>query len=126
MHKEWLTSRGVMWYIELMCYYIFLSAGGYFQSNNAFLFSLKNSDNQHYKMPVTKPEYAIYCTTTYGPTFGGGHDLYISDNCHVNTGSHTNLGITYKLPTGYTGQAGSLLAGTYNFKVDEYEVFYQP
>ena len=129
MHKEWLTSRGVTWYIELMCCYIFLSDGRYFQSNNAFLFSLKNSDNQHYKMTVKSPVHAIYCHPTYGPTFGEGRDLYISDNCHVNTSSYSNLGHTYKLPTGYvynTDQAKRLLAGTYKFKVDEYEVFYQP
>ena len=65
----------------------------------------------------------------YGPTFGGGNDLRISDNCHVNTNSYSKLGYTYKLPTGYvydTDQAKRLLAGTYYFKVDEYEVFYQP
>ena len=104
-----------------MCYYIFLSDGRYFQSNNTFLFSLKNSDNQHYKMTVTKPEYAIYCSHTYGPTFGAAHDLRISDNCHVNTNSYSQLGYTYKLPTGYvynTDQAKRLLAGIYYFKVD--------
>ena len=112
-----------------MCYYIFLSDGRYFQSNNAFLFSLKNSDNQHYKMTINSPHNAIDCYPTYGPTFGAGHDLHISDNCHVNTNSYSNLGHYYKLPTGYvagTDQAQRLLAGTYYFKVDEYEVFYQP
>ena len=113
-----------------MCCYIFLSGSGYWvQSNNAFLFSLKNNDNQHYKMTVKSPGYAIYCRSTYGPTFGGGRDLRISDNCHVNTYSYSDLGHTYKLPTGYvygTDQAKCLLAGAYNFKVDEYEVFYQP
>ena len=112
-----------------MCCYIFLSAGRYFQSNNAFLFSLKNSDNQHYKMTVKSPGSAIFCHRTIGPTFGGGRDLRIYDNCHVNTYSYSRLGCTYKLPTGYvynTDQARRLLAGTYTFKVDEYEVFYQP
>ena len=129
MHKEWLTSRGVTWYIELMCYYILLSDDAYFQSNNAFLFSLKNSDNQHYKMTVKSPDRAIRCFPSRGPTFGGGNDLRISDKCHVNTYSYSDLGHTYKLPTGYvynTDQGKRLLAGTYTFKVDEYEVFYQP
>ena len=48
-----------------------------------------------------------------------------SNSCY----SYSNLGHTYKLPTGYvygTDKARSLLAGTYTFKVDEYEVFYQP
>ena len=80
-------------------------------------------------MTVNTPNHAIHSSPTWGPTFGGGHDLHISDNCHVNTISYSNLGNTYKLPTGYvhgTDQARSLLAGTRNFKVDEYEVFYQP
>ena len=80
-------------------------------------------------MTVNTPNHAIHSYPSWGPVFGGGHDLYISDNCHVNTGSYSNLGYTYKLPTGYvagTDQAKRLLAGTYNFKVDEYEVFYQP
>ena len=129
MHKEWLTSRGVTWYIELMCYYIFLSGYTYFRSNNAFLFSLKNSDNQHYKMTINNPDKAIRCYPPYGPTFGAGYDLLIYDNCHVNTNSHSRLGNTYKLPAGYvydTDQAKRLLAGKYQFTVDEYEVFYQP
>ena len=65
----------------------------------------------------------------YGPSFGGGHVLYISDNCHVNIARYSNLGKSYKLPAGYvydSDEARRLLAGTYNFKVDEYEVFYQP
>ena len=69
------------------------------------------------------------CNQLYGPTFGYGTDLFIYDNCHVNTNSYSNLGNTYKLPTDYvhgTDQAKRLLAGTYTFKVDEYEVFYQP
>ena len=129
MHKKWLISRGVTWYIELMCCYIFLSAITYFQSNNAFLFSLKNSDNQNYKMTVTKPDSAIYCHSVLGPSFGAGSDLQLSDNCNVNTYSYSNLGYTYKLPAGYvyySDQAHSLLAGTYKFEVDEYEVFFQP
>ena len=113
-----------------MFYYLFLSDGrDWVQGNNAFLFSLKNSDNQHYKMTVAKPKYTIRCYYAKGPTFGKGYDLQISDNSHVNNNSNSNLGNTYKLPAGYvydTDQARSLLAGTRNFKVDEYEVFYQP
>ena len=65
----------------------------------------------------------------YGPTFGGGLDLYIADKCDKNNKSHSNLGYTYKLPIGYTyytTEANSLLAGSNYFKVDEYEVFFQP
>ena len=75
------------------------------------------------------PHNAMYCYYHYGPTFGGGHDLRIVDNCDKNTNSYSNLGSTYKLPAGYTygtTQATTLLAGSYKFKVDEYEVFFQP
>ena len=66
---------------------------------------------------------------SYGPTFGRGYDLNIADNCDKNANSYSKLGDTYKPPAGYipgTPKAYSLLAGSHNFKVDEYEVFYQP
>ena len=75
------------------------------------------------------PDYAIYHTSSYGPTFGRGQDLLIVDNCDKITNCQSNLGRTYQTPAGYTYntvQAQSLLAGSYVFKVDEYEVFYQP
>ena len=71
----------------------------------------------------------MYCNYNYGPTFGSGHDLRISDNYDKGTNSYSYLGNTYKLPTGYsygTTQAKSLLADSYYFKMDEYEVFFQP
>ena len=108
----------------------FFSDGWNVYSTEAFLFSLKNRDNQPYKMTVYRNSwYAMYCVSYYGPTFGSGYDLRIYDNCNRNTYSSSKLGGTYKLPPGYTygtTQAKSLLAGSYNFKVDEYEVFFQP
>ena len=91
-------------------FYIFFTIfteGEFVYSTEAFLFSLNNPDQ--------------------GPTFGSGYDLYIADKCDKNTNSYSNLGDTYKLPTGYTyGNNQSLLAASYYFKVDEYEVFFQP
>ena len=49
------------------------------------------------------PVHAVYGNNNYGPTFGGGHDLYISNNCNTNTGSNTNIGYTYKCPFGKNG-----------------------
>ena len=63
----------------------------------------------------------------YGPTFGGGYDLYIPDDCHTTNG-YSELGHTYRPPNGYghvTWQARNVLAGSYRFRCDEYEVFYQ-
>ena len=38
----------------------------------------------------------------YGPTFGGGHDIYVANNANAGTASNTNFGYTYKPPTGYS------------------------
>ena len=46
----------------------------------SFLFSLVNpSGATQTKLPLkgTANNYGIYCNSSYGPTFGGGHDLKI-------------------------------------------------
>ena len=71
---------------------------------------------------------AIRNNNGYGPTFGGSQDIYISNNCHTNTNSYSNLGYSYLPPNGYTlysSQAKQFFAGSYKFRCDEYEVFYQ-
>ena len=72
-------------------------------------------------------QYAIYTDYGYGPTFGGGHDIYIANNAHSNTNSYTNFGFTYQPPSGYSYSSSNtqaLLAGSYSFTVSEVEVFY--
>ena len=59
--------------------------------------------------------YAIYCGDTRGPSFGGGCDLYISDNKTLS-----NLGHTYQRPS---GQENTFFTGARNFTVTDYEVF---
>ena len=68
----------------------------------------------------------MYCNSSYGPTFGGGHDLNICNNPHQVSVSYSYFGHTYQLPTGYvygSEQANNLLAGQYNFLTTEIEVF---
>ena len=70
---------------------------------------------------------AIYTNNGYGPTFGGGHDLKIVNNAHISTSSYSNLGHTYRPPSGYgynQANTKALLAGSYNFKPSEIEVYY--
>ena len=98
-------------------------------SVNAFLFSLKNKDNlKPFKAAVyRKSQYAFDHRSGYGPTFGLGHDLLISNNANLNTASHTNFGDTYQAPPGYTyytANTRALLSGTYTFTPSEVEVFY--
>ena len=65
-------------------------------------------------------QYAIYRGDNYGPTFGGGHDLYISNDANINTKSYSNLGRSYECPP---GQQNTFLTGSNNFTVTNYEVF---
>ena len=67
--------------------------------------------------------YAIYRSSSYGPTFGGGHDIAISDNANSNTNSFTEFASSYSRPSGIKDRK-TILAGTYTFTPDEVEVFY--
>jgi len=61
-------------------------------------------------------EYATYDNSGYGPTFGGGHDMYIPDNFNTNTGN-TN-------PHTYSGTNNTLLFGNVNsWTVSEMEIY---
>ena len=96
---------------------------------NTFLFSLKNKDNlKPFKAAVYRnSQNAFYHSSGYGPTFGHGTDLYISNDANSNNNSNTNFGSTYQLPPGYTHAAANtkaLLAGTFQFAPSEVEVFY--
>ncbi|KAL3872714.1 hypothetical protein ACJMK2_035920 [Sinanodonta woodiana] len=52
-------------------------SGKWISDDKAFLFQLQfNGISQYNKFPVKSPQYSIYCHSSYGPTFGGGHDLY--------------------------------------------------
>ena len=106
------------------------SGDNYKRSNSSFLFSLNNKDNlPSFKADIKQEQhqYAIYCCADYGPTFGGGHDLHISNNANTNQKSYTKLNHTYQPPTDYApgeDKTLNLLAGAYKFTPDEIEVFY--
>ena len=72
----------------------------------------------------------IYCHNGYGPTFGGGHDLYISNNCDTNNSSYCNFPTIYngEGPHRYNNNQISYQAicgatNGKNFIVTDYEVF---
>ena len=74
------------------------------------------------KMPLMsdRQQYGLNCSSSYGPTFGGGHDIHVSDNANTNTSSYSNLGHTYECPP---GQQNTFFTGGRNFTVTNYEVF---
>lgn len=100
---------------------------GYKTVKNAFLFSLVNKENEPLKIKINKEneKYAMYCYPYYGPVFGGGFDLLISDNSNKNTESYSNLCHSFKHPVYQYGstEAKNFLAGSYNFQVNEIEVY---
>ena len=112
------------------------SSGNKYQyDSKAFLFSLVNKPGwAPVKLPQTgryssNREYSVrFRFRSYGPTFGGGFDIYISNSASSNSNSYSNLGHTYSPPSGHSyGStfAKTFLAGTYNFTPDEVETFYE-
>jgi hypothetical protein len=94
---------------------------------NAFLFSLRR-DGVSFKdkFTVTEPRYALNGYSGFGPTFGGGFDIFICNQSNTNIGSCSNFGSSYNLPNGYTydGNAKDYLAGNWNkWTTTEIEVY---
>ena len=103
-----------------------ITGGGWKQSSEAFMFSLRNKENlPPFKAPLKrrKQQYAIYSSSNYGPIFGGGHDLLIFNKAASNTGSFTNFGRTYQPPRNVRNPR-TILAGSYRFTPSEVEVFH--
>ena len=71
---------------------------------------------------VLQSQYAIYRDQGYGPIFGNGHDIYISDNSNSNNDSYNNLH-NYETPKG-ANKPTTILSGTKYFSPDDWEVFY--
>ena len=90
--------------------------GSYARAPYSFIFSLTNK--KKYKLSDEKNADAVDRQDSYGPTFGGGHDLYISDNCKSYNNSYCNKG-SYN--TGNTNLLGE--NGQTNFYVSKYEVY---
>jgi len=93
------------------------------ETKSGFLFSIThNTKHNHFQ----HEDKAILCNSDNGPTFGGGCDLYISNECNKNLKSYSRLGYSYKPKEGHkidTEESRNYFAGRYNFRVVEYEVF---
>lgn len=68
---------------------------------------------------------SIRADSSNGPIFGGGIDLFISDNSNINFKSYSNLGKNYKHPIySYESyEAKTFLAGTEYFSILDIEVY---
>jgi hypothetical protein len=87
------------------------SIGSYINGDGSdFIFSLDNKA----KYMVKDRDHAIYGGTGYSVTFGGGHDIFISNGCTANNKNYCKH-YSYNIP--------SHIAGSYNFIVTYMEVF---
>jgi hypothetical protein len=97
------------------------SSSGWKSDPNGFIFSLTNKDNTPLKMKIdsNRHRYAIRCN----PKFGD--DIQIANNANTTTNNFSNLGRFYKDPqyAWWILEAQSFLAGSFNFKLDEIEVY---
>jgi hypothetical protein len=105
------------------------TTGSYVYDAAAFMFSLVNAQKkaQKFDQNTIYGQYTQLGNSSYNVTFGGGHDLNICSNSHTTNSSYSNFGYSYTISsTGYAygqTQAQSFLAGSYNFKTLEIEVF---
>jgi hypothetical protein len=91
-------------------------------SVNSFLLSLKNARNtEPRKFTHSNASTAIRCYASYGPTFGDGNDIHISNGCDGNMNSYTFLGKGYVNDTGMDGK--EVFTGESQFQVKEIKVF---
>jgi hypothetical protein len=91
-------------------------------SQTSFLFSLKNPRNSSpQRFRLSNVSTAIWCNSSFGPVFGNGFDLVVSNGCNANNGSYSALGTGYVNDTGIAGN--QVFTGEPTFQVKEIEVF---
>ena len=89
------------------------------------MFSLKNPTNKLRKLLQldSSSSSSVFDRATGGPSFGNGHDLYISDSANMNSYSDKWLGHTYSVPSGILHNP--FLTGNTYFRANEIETFYE-
>jgi len=92
--------------------------GSWGKAEQAFLFRLRPG-MRHYSIKKGREAYAMYRHSSYGPTFGRAHDLYIVNNALGSTSSYTQGGYDYEFQ-GYPNY--QLNDGVKNFQVLDYVV----
>ena len=95
--------------------------GNYKSASDSFIFTLTNMYNYPpTKFYNSKTNQSIYDNPSYGPTFGGGHDIYIGFN---NNSNYTNFPYSYSDGLGYGYSIFKGKKDNYSFTLKEIEVF---
>ena len=90
------------------------SSNHYINDDKAFLFSYYYYECYYYNTGNNW----IYGSSSYGPLWGGGHDLYLASGCLSNNSSTTNQSSSYN----YYGKT-VVLSGGNNFQAQDYETY---
>jgi hypothetical protein len=98
------------------------SGSGYKGDMKAFLFSLVNSRGKPIKLPCQNTTYSISCQAGSGPCFGGGNNIYCAPSMNTNQ-NYCAQHNSYAPEDNTVQYTQDLLAGAYNFTVDDIEVY---
>jgi hypothetical protein len=93
-------------------------------SLKSFIFTVKNPHivpARRFALKAQNKDEAIKCDSDWGPRFGYGPDIRVSNNCSANTDSCTTFGHSYTNDTGLDGR--TVFTGSKYFQVKEIEVF---
>ena len=75
------------------------SSVDYSSDSSAYLFSLRRGKSTNSeKYLFTQSQHAIGGSSSYGPTFGAGDDIYICSDANIKRGSH-NTKSSYEIPS---------------------------
>ena len=98
------------------------SYGNYKSAPDCFIFTLTNiHGTEPTKFPNSNTSYSIYDNSSYGPTFGGGHDIYTNiTNSSQSAFPHSYQDILGKGKSIFTSNLNN---SNYNFNLKEIEVF---
>ena len=89
------------------------SNNSWFIDKNSFLFSLDMFECYFYNSGNN-----VYGSSSYGPVWGQGYDLYLASGCLSNNSSTANQSSTYI----YNGKTLCLSGGS-NFQAEDYETY---
>lgn len=100
------------------------STGGWIKDPSSYIFSLVNLEKDPFVAHHSAFD-SICFTESSGPMFGEGADFRISTDANSNENSYSNFGKSYthpKYPFG-SQEAKTILAGSYNFRTLEVEIY---
>ena len=90
--------------------------GNYSRAPNSFIFTLTNKEK--FELTDQFENNAVYRNNSYGPTFGGGYDINLYNQCKSNKNSYCSKS-SYN--TGNNNVLG--INGSTYFQVSNYEVY---